>query len=274
MHDVITLHNEKSHRIAKEFNTIIKTYFDGTKKLKFHKFSNTKGISYKKKSGGCSSEEDRKYSRYKNMYRSKQNLIDLVYHNSMIMPWELFVTLEFNANDVDYKDFEVVSELLSKWLNNMKHQNPYMRYVFVPELHPTSGGVHFHGLVANCPNLIKKLQVARNPHNNHIIYKNKVKIYNLTNYKLGYTTASFIQNQEAVSVYMSKYMTKELIDLNFKKRYWRSYNLEIPNIEYAYFNDKTLKFYIDKGVEKMFESDKTIAFEIKNNICCGNSNLT
>ena len=61
-----------------------------------------------------------------------------------------------------------------------------------------------------------------------------MQIYNLTNYKLGFTTISEIQDQEKVSNYISKYATKELITIKHKKRYWYSRNLEKPKIEYDY----------------------------------------
>ena len=41
-------------------------------------------------------------------------------------------------------------------------------------------------------------------------------------------------------------MTKDLIDLHNKKKYWRSKNLELPKVEYAQFDEENLKFYIDK----------------------------
>ena len=72
-----------------------------------------------------------------------------------------------------------------------------------------------------------------------------MQIYNLTNYKLGFTTISEIQDQEKVSNYISKYATKELITIKHKKRYWYSRNLEKPKIEYDYLWEAlTLEEYL------------------------------
>lgn len=254
--EVLKLKNEATHTITFNYNTIIKTYANGNQKIKHTTYDVVKGFSNSRKKSKNTSIEELEYQRYKNLYKSKQNLIDLAFHNSMITPWEYFFTLEFNSNEIDYKNYNLVSQLLSKFLDNLKHQNPNMRYVIVPELHPKSGGVHFHGLFSDVPNL--KLKEARNPHNNRCIYKNGCKIYNITNYKYGYTTASKVKGQEQVSVYISKYMTKALIDLNFKKRYWSSKNLERPNIVYAYFDEEKLQFYIkDKEIKNYIEIEKS-----------------
>ena len=141
----------------------------------------------------------------------------------------------------------------------MKHQNPNMSYILAPEPHPISGRIHFHGIFRNVPNWV--LKEARNPHTNRLIKRNGLQIYNLENYKYGYTTISKVTNLEAVSVYISKYITKELIDLCYKKRYWCSKGLERPTIEYAEFNEETLLFHIDK--EKIKDKYEKSTFNSK-----------
>ena len=251
------LKGKNNHATIMFFNTKIKTFADGSQHVKYHNYISTKGNA-KKESSGVLTEEERKRKRYNNLYSTKQNLIDLAYHNALETPWQYFITLEFNANEIDYKNYEKVSELLSKFLDNLKHQNKDMRYIMVPEFHPTTGGVHFHGLLSNVPNL--KLKEAINPNNNKIIRKNGSVIYNLINYKLGYSTISEIKNQEAVSVYMAKYMTKQLIDLNYKKRYWSSKNLKRPTIQYAHMTEDYLKFYIDINEIKDYYEGKNLIF--------------
>lgn len=255
MSNVIKHRNYNNHQILYEYNTTIKTYASGEKKLKHSSYSTFKGRLVKKSGAGSITAEEKEYLRYKNLYKSKQNLIDLAYHNSLITNWEYFITLTFDPDKVDSKNYEVVSKEISKFINNLNKQNTNMKYILVPELHK-SGAVHFHGIFSNMSNL--KLVEARNKKNNRLIYKNGCKIYNITNYKLGYTTCSRVKGQEQVSVYISKYMTKNLIDLNFKKRYWSSRNLERPKIEYAYFNEETLNYYIDShNIKEHYESVKT-----------------
>lgn len=80
-----------------------------------------------------------------------------------------------------------------------------MSYILVPEFHK-SGRLHFHGLVGNVPKW--KMSKAINPHNNKLIKINNTQIYNLDNYKLGYTTISKIKSKEKVTNYISKLQRK------------------------------------------------------------------
>lgn len=256
---VETLYNKETHTILRRYNTVIKTYADGSQKIKSSFYSNFKGHSRKNTRGSKLSDDEWQRVSYKNLYNSKCKLIDLVYHNSMIQPWEYFVTLTFDPKEVDSLDYHEVSEALAKWTDNMKHQNPSMAYILVPELHK-SGRIHWHGVFRNVPNW--KLEAARSANTNRLIYKNGAQIFNLTNYKYGHTTVSKIKNQEAVSVYCSKYMTKDMIDLAYKKRYWSSRNLERPTKEYALFDEETLQFYIEKG-EITYQNEKSLFLTVK-----------
>lgn len=239
--EVLKFKNHKTHTIAYAYNTKIKSYSNGEEKLTYHSYETFKGLPTSNKKSGVGSEEDREYQRYKNLYKSKQNIIDLAYENSLDTLWEYFVTLTFNDKKVDAKNYDYVVEKLTNWLDTIRRKNLNMQYILVPELHK-SGRVHFHGIFKNVPNWVLKEAKYKN---GALIKKNNIQIYNLTNYKLGFTTVSKVQNMEAVSVYISKYMTKDLIDQDFKKRYWCSQGLKRPRIEYAYFDKEKLDFYID-----------------------------
>lgn len=140
---------------------------------------------------------------------------------------------------------------MCKWLDVVKHQNKSLKYILVPELHK-SGRVHIHGLFKDCPNL--KLEDSGRR-------KNGTIIYNIGNYKYGFTTVSKIKNQEAVSVYMAKYMTKDLLSIPGRKTYWCSQKLERPKVEYAHFNEDTLSFYINSAdIKNCYTNEKTLIF--------------
>lgn len=251
---VIKHYNKPMNENVFEYNTKIKKFPDGSGKLKYHTFSSIKGL-YRKKGQGSSksptTEEDRKKD---NLYNSKQRLIDLVYCNSIEEPWEYFVTLTFNPDKVDSFSYSEVVQAMHKWLDNMKHQNKQLKYILVPELHK-SGRIHIHGLFKKCPNL-KLVDSGKR--------KNGLIIYNLTNYKYGYTTVSKVQDQEAVSVYVSKYMTKDLIKISGKNTYWCSKHLLRPQIEYAHFNEESLNFYIDKyEIKDLYQNERTTSISYK-----------
>lgn len=246
------------------YNTVIKKYANNERKVKYHSYDNCKGhVSLSRK---AKSRESSEYQRYKNLYDSKQKIIDLVYHNGLIKPWEYFLTLTFDPKLIDSRNYEKVSQFLDNWLDNMKHQNKSMQYVIVPEPHK-DGKIHFHGIFRNVPNW--KLVEARSQKNNRLIKKNGLQIYNLSNYKYGFSTVSQVKDLEAISIYISKYMTKTLIDLSYKKRYWSSKSLQRPEIEYAIFNEDTLNFYLEKhdikSYKKIENDTKVSIFATLNN---------
>lgn len=247
----ISHYNEPMNEHTKEYNTTFKIFPNGEKKIKYHTFSNIKGHYQPRKSGGGISSDKKKYE---NLYNAKQRLIDLVYCNSLIEPWEYFVTLTFDPNIVDSFNYNEVVGAMGKWLDNIKHQNKNLKYILVPELHK-SGRVHIHGLFKNCPNL-KLVDSGKK--------KNGCVIYNIENYRYGFTTISKIKDQAAVSVYMSKYMTKELINISGRKTYWCSQKLERPKIEYAHLTEDGLRFYIDgHKIKDYYRNDKTISFNFQ-----------
>lgn len=255
---VLKFYNGTNHQIVYSYNTKIKIYQNGEEKISYHSYNSVKGLPSQKKKGGGLSEEEKEYQRYKNLYNTKQNIIDLAYENSLDTPWEYFVTLTFDDKLVDAKHYDYVADKLTNWLDYIRRSNPCMKYILVPELHK-SGRIHFHGIFKNVPNW--SLVEARNPCGK-LIKKNGIQIYNLSNYKLGYTTVSKVQNMEAVSVYISKYMTKELIDQDFKKRYWCSRGLNRPKIKYAYFDKFTLDFYIKTNNIETVEIQKDNTYSI------------
>lgn len=246
--ECIEHYNSPMNEHVFEYNTTLKIFPNGVQKVKHHKYSSTKGLF---RGRGVSSKPTTDKKKHENLYNAKQRLIDLVYCNSLVSPWEYFVTLTFDPKKVDSYNYQEVVVAMGKWLDNIKHQNRNLKYILVPELHK-SGRVHIHGLFKDCPNLRLEDSGKR---------KNGCIIYNITNYKYGFTTVSKIKNQEAVSVYMSKYMTKELINISGRKTYWCSQKLERPKIEYAHLTGDHLKFYIDiNEIKDYYENEKTISF--------------
>ena len=87
-----------------------------------------------------------------------------------------------------------------------------------------------------------------------------------TNIQNRFTTVSEIKNAEAVSVYTSKYITKEFIDIPNAKKYWASKSLEKPKIEYAQLEESSLKFYIDSDkimIDKRIIKDNSMSYYVK-----------
>lgn len=146
-----------------------------------------------------------------------------IFDMAIMNEWEWFITLTFNPDKVDSFDYQETSKKLSKWLNNLKRDNPNMQYVIVPERH-ISGRYHYHGLISGLNAQIFDLSGKKD---------NKGRdIYNLGKYKLGWSTATKIGDNESAVKYMTKYVTKELLQVTKnKKKYWNSRNLNKPIID-------------------------------------------
>lgn len=145
--------------------------------------------------------------------RSKQvsmsRTINRVYHLARSNTWEWFFTLTFNPEKVDSFDYDAVAKKLSVWLMHCRRTCPDMKYLVVPEKHK-SGRYHFHGLFKNCENLGFK------PTKKYT--KDGVLIYNVGQYRLGFSTATPVQDNAKVVKYISKYITKDLCDCSFRQK--------------------------------------------------------
>ena len=152
---------------------------------------------------------------------SRNRTINKIYDIARSNYWEWFLTFTFNPDKVDSFDYALCTKKLSQWLKNTKKQCPDMMYLVVPEQHK-SGRWHFHGLFANVENMTFI--------DSGIVQKGK-RVYNLGNYKLGFTTATRIEDLHRTVTYILKYISKELcMHTKGKKRYWASRNVKLPEL--------------------------------------------
>lgn len=138
--------------------------------------------------------------------RTRQNVYEIARGST----WDLFVTLTIADEDIR-NDLEAVKKRVSKKINNLKNKYglPF-KYLLIAERHPTSGAWHLHGLFKEISGL--KLVRAINPHTGKKIVKNGLQVYNMPDFdSLGFTTATFVQNNARVVTYILKYVTKDMI---------------------------------------------------------------
>lgn len=152
--------------------------------------------------------------------RTRKMIFDLCMSNL----WEYFVSFTFSPDKVDRYDYEECSKKMSNWISNVKKKfAPDIRYVVVPEQHK-DGAWHFHGVFANMGD-ISFLDSGLKDKKGRVVY-------NLYEFKFGFTTATCITDNMATCLYIQKYITKDLCgNLYNKKRYWCSRNLDKPKIE-------------------------------------------
>lgn len=177
-------------------------------------------IEYKNK------QKEKKQIQSKN--RSKQKIYELARANT----WEYFITLTFDRTKVDSSNYDTLIKQVGQWFNNIKKRKaPNLKYLIIPELHKDGIHYHFHGLLANCDGLIFV--------DSGVKQKRKV-VYNMPDFKFGFTTATKVSDTNKVSSYITKYITKDLEStLKGKRRYIASRNCERPKvIEYEMTEDE------------------------------------
>lgn len=236
------------------YNLTLKKYSDNFVKCKRTNFANIKGFyAYNQHDGSLSAEELEEKSK-KYLKKVRTNIIDLAYNNKE--RFDYFITLTFNNSELGGEySHELAIEKLKKWINLQKKKNKNMSYILVPEFHK-SGRLHFHGLVGNVPKW--KLSRAVNAKTGEAMFIDHTAIYNLDDYKLGFTTISKIKSREKVCNYISKYATKDLIDLKSKKKYWYSRDLIKPSIELDYIDTNLREHFNTQEVaySETFSTDK------------------
>lgn len=130
--------------------------------------------------------------------RAKHKIFDI----ALLNKFDYFVTFTFNDKIVDAHDYEFAISKVKKWTNNQVTRRGLV-YLLVPELHPSSGRIHLHGLLAwrDTPILFES---------GHYDNAGRI-IYNLPSWRFGFSTIIKLDdNSEAVAKYITKYITKEL----------------------------------------------------------------
>lgn len=137
--------------------------------------------------------------------------------------WEWFATLTFDPKRSNRKDFRECMKKLRNWLHNVrKRYAPELKYLAVPELHADGIAWHVHLLMADTGGL---------PFSDSKRRSSGQKVYNISGWRWGFSTATKVRDTYRVSRYITKYMTKDCHALAVgAHRYYTSQNLPTPNI--------------------------------------------
>lgn len=204
-------------------------------------------------------KEEKEKQKVQQAFRIKRKIKNYCLSNN----FDLFWTLTFNDNEVNAFDYIVARKTLQSWLKYQREKYGKFDYIFVPELHK-SGRIHFHGLTKNIsPPLIE----ATNPKTEQKIKKNGKQIYNAENWKKGFSTVSKIDNNAKTASYITKYITKELLEMPtgyYQPHYFVSRGLKLPNIAYEYIEHDNLAEFIPSFIAMninidTYESEKIIS---------------
>lgn len=147
--------------------------------------------------------------------------------------WDYFITLTIDLQKLDSTDFNLISQKLNIWTNNLKKRYaPDLKYIIVPELHKDKRKWHFHGLFANIGKMSLdfsgKVCIGKYIYD-YVQKPFATKIYNIPLWKYGFSTATVIRDPSRASSYITKYVTKDLCRvLPNQHRYLASQNVDKP----------------------------------------------
>lgn len=153
--------------------------------------------------------------------RSQRLVHDYILCNS----FDLFVTITVAH---DRHNIEHSKQKLNTWLKNQRDRNGKFSYVIVPEYHKDRA-LHFHGVLNNYTGTIKQ---SRSSKTGRILTSDGKPVYELSEYKSGFTKVQYIGNtaedQARVGGYIRKYITKDMVSVFGKKRFWASQGFKKP----------------------------------------------
>ena len=156
-----------------------------------------------------------------NISRARSKIYEYAYCNQ----WDFFITLTISPERYDRYDLKAYIKDLGKFINNYStiHHSKIL-YILIPEQHK-NGAWHMHGLVSGI--LFKHLVINDNGYLDFPMYSKK----------FGFCSLSHVKNREAVSKYITKYVTKELFARSFGERcYYCSKGLKKAELLYQFDN--------------------------------------
>lgn len=175
------------------------------------------------KTGARQKDEEKEFAGKleNNLIRAKTKIRDYVLCN----PWEWWVTLTLNPAWIDRYDLPNFVKQFGEMIHNYNRRaGRGVKYLLVPEKHPTSGAWHFHGFFHGLPD--------------EDIIINSYGYYEWTKYtqNFGYISMSPLRDKMRAANYITKYLTKTLAENVIAcgaHTYYASKGLEKPSVTYA-----------------------------------------
>lgn len=146
-----------------------------------------------------------------NITRAKSLIFELAFCN----PWEWFFTGTLDASKYNRSDLDKFHKDFTKWINNYNRlKGTNIKFLIIPELHKDMINWHFHGFLMNLPEShLHQFRIGDRMGSK--IAKRVSLGYKVFNWlpfmnKFGFCDLEPIQNPEAVSKYVTKYINKDL----------------------------------------------------------------
>lgn len=147
----------------------------------------------------------------KNIQRAKNIIFEYAFCN----PWDWFFTGTLDPKKYDRTNLDKFHKDLTQWFRNYgKQHNVSIKFLLVPEPHSDGISWHIHGFLRGLPKEDLKQFVVGDVMGKGLAEKVKKGdvVYNWLPYakKFGFCDLEPIRNPEAVSKYMTKYISKNL----------------------------------------------------------------
>lgn len=197
-------------------NCTIKRYGDSLVEVIYNKVPSLGGSRR-------SSDEEKEFTGKldNNLIRAKTKIRDYVLSNN----WDWWVTLTLNPSWFDRYDLPAFVKSFGEMIHNYNRRSGRsVKYLIVPEKHPTSGAWHFHGFLSGIPE--------------EDIVINEYGYYNWVKYtdNFGYMSMSRIRDKMRAANYITKYLTKtmaENVTACGAHTYYCSKGLCLPSVSYG-----------------------------------------
>jgi len=150
----------------------------------------------------------------RSLRRSRTQIRDLIQCND----FDLFGTITFDPQKIDRLNIDLCKKSVTQWLNHLQAKYGKFDYLLIPEL-DKGNALHFHALF--------KAYTGSMTDSGHKDNAKRI-IYNLDDYKMGFTNFSYIGSIERSATYISKYITKDTPVIQGRKRYFSSRCLKRP----------------------------------------------
>lgn len=223
--------------MSDEYNVKIVRFKDKVEIIKYGEMKKRISLTVPKfESTRKKSKEELERQAMQQAYRVKQKIRYYILSND----FNLFFTLTFDDSKVAATNYQEGRKAVVAWLKYQRERYGRFGYIFVPELHK-SGRIHFHGVTQGYE---PTLSEARHPKSKRLIKKNGKQIYNTDNWQKGFSTVSKISDESKTASYITKYLTKELIQrAPHEPAYLVSKGLNKPEIEYRVMEDSELESF-------------------------------
>ena len=208
-------------------------------------------------------KKEKKSPSGRSLEMSLNRTVNQIYKYSRSNLWEYFVTLTFDPSKVDRYNYDDCCKKMKTFLDHLRRKNSDLKYLGVPEQHK-DGAWHFHFLMSNIDKSCYRYWKKDKRGNDIYILGQKDGGEWTGVYRYGWSTLTFVKYPERVSMYITKYITKNVIATTFgKKRYWCSKNLDLPREDVYFFTPAQKKCFLRRFDKYIVSSRKANIKDIK-----------